>query len=67
MVAADPFNQTGSRTGLSVFGCVTTGETWLFAKLAGSEVLLESHRYYDEVDLILGAFQVIINECRGCA
>jgi hypothetical protein len=66
MVAADRFNQAGGRTGLPVFGCVTTGETWQFAKLAGSEVLLESHRYYiDNVDLILGAFQVIINECRG--
>ncbi len=66
MVAADRFNRAAGREGLPVFGCVTTGEAWQFAKLAGSEVLLEQRRYYiDMVDLILGAFQAIIDECRA--
>jgi hypothetical protein len=66
MVAADRFNQASGRMGMPVFGCVTTGETWQFLRLAGSEALLERHRYYlDNIDKILGAFQVIINKCRG--
>jgi hypothetical protein len=66
MVAADRFNQAAGRSGLPVYGCVTTGETWQFAKLASPEVLLEPRRYYiDMVDVILGAFAMIINECRG--
>jgi hypothetical protein len=47
-------------------GCVTTGEAWQFAKLAGSEVLLEPRRYYiDKVETILGAFRAIIDQWIG--
>jgi hypothetical protein len=68
MVAADRFNQSAGRQSLPVFGCVTTGEAWQFARLAGSEALLERQRYYiDNVDAILGAFQVIICACRSKA
>jgi hypothetical protein len=66
MVAADRFNQSSGRSGMTVFGCVTTGEAWQFVRLAGSEALLERCRYYiDNLDSILGVFQAIINECRG--
>jgi hypothetical protein len=66
MVAADRFNKSAGRQGLPVFGCVTTGGAWQFARLAGSEALLEQQQYYiDAVDAILGAFQVIIKEYRG--
>jgi hypothetical protein len=65
MVAADRFNQSAGRQGLPVFGCVTTGEAWQFARLAGSDVLLERERYYlDKVESILAAFHAIIDECR---
>ena len=68
MVAADRFNESSGRSGAPVFGCVTTGEAWQFARLAGREALLEQHRLYiDNVDGILGAFQFIIDECRGRA
>jgi hypothetical protein len=66
MVAADRFNQAAGRSGLPVFGCVTTGEAWQFVRLAGAEALLERRRYYiDAVEKILGAFQLIINEYQG--
>lgn len=66
MVAADRFNRNEGQDGRPVFGCVTTGEAWQFAKLAGSEVLLEPRRYYiDKVETILGAFRAIIDRCIG--
>jgi hypothetical protein len=65
MVAADQFNQDSGRKGVPVFGCVTTGEAWQFARLAGSEALLERRRYYiDTIGLILAAILAIIAECR---
>ncbi len=68
MVAADRFNRAAGRDGLSVFGCVTTGEAWQFARLAGPEALIEHCRFYiDRVDLVLGAFRAIINACGGAA
>jgi hypothetical protein len=60
MVAADQFNQDAGRPPAPVFGCVTTGETWQFLKLAGSDVLMDRSRYYiDNVDKILGVLQAI--------
>lgn len=68
MFAADRFNQASGRSGMPVFGCVTTGETWQFLRLAGAEVLLERHRcYIDNLEKILGVFQVIIHEGRARA
>jgi hypothetical protein len=66
MVAADRFNRSAGRDNLPVFDCVTTGEAWQFARLAGLEALLEHRRYYiDRVELILGAFRSIIDACRA--
>ena len=60
MVAADQFNQTSDRVDATVFGCVTTGETWQFLKLAGAEVLMDRSRYYiDNVEKILGVIRSI--------
>jgi hypothetical protein len=65
MVAADQFNRDSGRSGAPVFGCVTTGEAWQFARLAGSESLLERRRYYiDAIGLILAALLGIVAECR---
>lgn len=66
MLAADRFNQTAGRTDVSVFGCVTTGETWQFLRLEGNVALMERRRFYiDQVDMILGAFQAIVNSFLG--
>lgn len=66
MVAADRFNRAAGRDGLPVFGCVTTGEAWQFARLDGLVALLGQRRFYiDRVDLVLGAFGAIIDTCRG--
>jgi len=68
MVAADRFNQAHERAGSPIFGCVTTGEAWQFARLAGSEALLEHRRYYiDDPGLILAAILAIIAQCQRIA
>ena len=70
MVAADRFNQASGPSEISVFGCVTTGETWQFLRLTGKVALMERRRLYiDKVGLVLGAFQRIFDVLRrkGCS
>jgi hypothetical protein len=63
MVAARKFNEEGGRATSPVYGCVTTGETWQFLRLADQAALLNRDRYYlDNVSGILGAFQAIFQD-----
>jgi hypothetical protein len=65
MVAARRFNEGAGRSGAPVFGCVTTGETWQFLRLAERSALLDRSRYYlDNVGGILGALQAIVLEAQ---
>jgi hypothetical protein len=60
MVAADLFNQAAGREGISVFGCVTTGEAWQFLRLNGTAALMDRQRYdIDNVGPILGIVRAI--------
>ena len=60
MEAARQFNEESGRTAVPVFGCVTTGETWQFLRLADGVALLDRRRYYlDNVSGILGMIQAI--------
>jgi hypothetical protein len=57
MVAARLFNERSGHPGPAVHGCVTTGETWQFLRLAGDVATLHRPRLYiDNVGLILAAF-----------
>jgi hypothetical protein len=61
MVGARLLNQKEGREGVSVFGCVTTGETWQFLQLHQRELSLDRERYYlDNVGGILAVFQAMI-------
>jgi hypothetical protein len=64
MVGARLFNEReGSRFG-SIFGCVTTGETWQFLRLDGTIVGIDRKRYYiDNIGLVLAAWQAVIAAC----
>jgi hypothetical protein len=63
MVAARKFNESAGRTMSTVYGCVTTGETWQFLRLAEQAALLNRDRYYlDNVSGILGALQAIYQD-----
>ncbi len=62
MVAAGQFNEDAGRPGAAFFGCVTTGETWQFLRLVGTDVRIDSNRYYiDAVGKILGVIQQIVS------
>ena len=47
----------------AVYGCVTTGNEWLFLKLAGSRAITDPIiLYYPELERVLGTFQWIISQ-----
>lgn len=63
MVAARRFNEAAGRATSPVYGCVTTGETWQFLRLAERVALLDRPRYYlDNASRILGVLQAIYEE-----
>ncbi len=62
MLAAQKFNLRKETPQIAVYGCVTTGEIWQFLKLQGSTLEIDTERYYlNELELLLGALQNVIN------
>jgi hypothetical protein len=62
MVGARRFNEAAGRLTAPVFGCVTTGETWQFLRLADQAAFLDRSRYYlDNVGRILGVLRAIFD------
>ena len=63
MVAGRKFNEGAGRAISPVYGCVTTGETWQFLRLADQTALLNRDRYYlNNVSGILGVLQAIYQD-----
>ena len=63
MIAARRFNDAAEQTNSSVYGCVTTGETWQFLRLADQAALMDRPRYYlDNVSGILGVIRAICED-----
>jgi hypothetical protein len=55
MVAAQLFNQAQGNERERIYGSVTTGTTWRFLFIEGTNVYIDSIEYYiKEVDKILG-------------
>lgn len=68
MVGADVFNRKKGVELPAVYGCVTTGDDWLFMKLEGSQILIDIKKYYlGDVPELLGVFQHIISFYRALA
>lgn len=67
MFAALIFNwQNNDSEFQTVFGCVTTGETWQFLKLQEKIAIVDSERFYlSEVEKILGVFKSIFDFYEG--
>ena len=60
MIGARLYNEQHEKPLKNIYGCVTSGETWLFLRMENSTVLIDTHRYYiDNVGSILAAIQVI--------
>lgn len=61
MVGARLFNQQKGSDVSTIFGCVTTGETWQFLKLHDTLLQIDSDRsYIDNSGKILAIFQAIV-------
>ncbi len=62
MHAANLFNKKDNTNIDCIYGCVTTGDDWLFLKLCEKDLFIDKKKYYlNEVDKILGVFQTIID------
>ena len=63
MLAARSVNDQAGIQYDAVFGCVTTGNEWLFLKLSGNRAITDpTIFYYPELNQVLGVFQWIINQ-----
>ena len=61
MVGAKVFNQKKGVEPEMIYGCVTTGDEWLFMRL-GKDIEIDSQTYYlNQLPEILGVFQHIID------
>lgn len=62
MLGALRFNEQQGNDLNTIYGCVTTGETWQFMRLEDREVSIDTRRYYiDRPEIILGVLQQIID------
>jgi len=69
MVAARAFNESDGQPGVPVFGCVTTGESWQFLRLAGDAAAeLDGRRLYlDNVAGVLAALVAVVDQASAGA
>ncbi|KPA10101.1 hypothetical protein MHK_009690 [Candidatus Magnetomorum sp. HK-1] len=63
MIGVRRFNEQEGNEIEIIYGCVTTGENWQFIKLIDQTLIIDTVRYYlDNIELILGALQIIIDK-----
>jgi hypothetical protein len=61
MLGAQRLNQRDQTGIATIFGCITTGETWQFLTLRDATLTIDADRYYiNEVGTILAVFQTIL-------
>ena len=62
MLGAKIFNEKKGTPLPKIYGCVTTGNDWIFMLLENDIIIVDNRIYYlTEIELILGAFQTIID------
>jgi hypothetical protein len=62
MIGARVFNQKHNTPIETIFGCVTNANQWLFLKLEGNDLLIDTDPFSpNDLPILLGAFQVIVN------
>ncbi len=62
MLGAKIYNQQNDVDINTVYGCVTTGDDWLFMKLENDVLYIDKRKYYlIELEELLSIFQYIIN------
>lgn len=61
MVAAQLFNQREANEVPNIYGCVTTGESWQFLRLANTSLVIDQQRYFlVKLSEILGILDSIV-------
>jgi len=65
LLGAQLFNERRGVRLPFVYGCVTNGTEWLFMRLSDKVLLVDNRLYFfQELPLLLGAFQVILSQVR---
>ncbi len=65
MIAADIFNEREDNNITTIYGCVTTGEQWLFLRLEGDTIQIHPHRFFlNELTDIIGMFQSMLDNSK---
>ena len=66
MLGAKIFNEREGNPIEIIYGCVTTGDDWLFMKLENNLLLIDTQKYYlGNLNQLLGVFQTIIDSYRN--
>ena len=62
MLGAKIYNEKKSTPLETIYGCVTTGDDWLFLRLTGTELFVDTRKYYlGQIGELLAAFQHILD------
>ncbi len=62
MLGARIYNQDYGSKLDKIYGCVTTGDDWVFMKLEGDTITVDINKYYlGKIEELLGVFQKIID------
>ncbi len=62
MIGTKIYNEKEGVSKIIIYGCVTTGNNWLFMKLVEDEIFIDKQIYYlNEVDKIIGILQTVID------
>jgi len=65
MIGAKIYNQKKGLSSEKIYGCVTTGFSWLFLKLEDNIIWIDKNMYaLEKITLILGVFQNIIDQIK---
>ena len=62
MLGAKIYNENNGTPLETIYGCVTTGDDWLFLCLTGKEIFVDTRKYYlGQIGELLAAFQHILD------
>ena len=62
MIGARFYNKASGNNLDKIYGCVTTADDWVFMKLEGNIIFIDTKKYYlGKIEELLGVFQVIID------
>lgn len=62
MLGAKIYNEKKGTPLETIYGCVTTGDDWLFLRLTGTELFVDTRKYYlGQIGELLAAFQHILD------